>query len=485
MGAATLKRISVGAAAVLFFLLTQKIFLHLSYLKSSLTPEYYLIQISLGLTGYMFSILASWFAFRLPGGLVTVGLTSLIILFICSFTASAFYLWHIVAYAFLLLFLHFLDQEYLEQIAVLAVDREKAVNEKNDLELSYKVKGEGISILFEKYSTYYNLRRLAEELATSLLVSEISKAVVEKTYHFIAKGDGAILTFLSPAENQNSFPLVVAQYAANSEIKSKKRQEGDLYDQWALKNRRRLIISDAQQDFRFDAHEVIKLKDVRSLIIAPLIHGGRAAGTLRLQSIQPDQFSNDDLRLLDTIAVLSSSALFNAQLYEKTKELAIRDSLTALFVRSHFYERFRDEHQRALMTHRPLSVLMCDLDHFKRINDKMGHAMGDMVLVHFAKILASLKDKSALAARYGGEEFVVLLPEIDKKEALQIGERIRKQTEESPITVRRDKVQVTVSMGIASMPEDSLDLEELIKFADQALYRAKRSGRNQVCISGS
>lgn len=485
MGAATLKRVSFIASFVLFVLLSQRIILQLSHLKSSITPEYYLIQISLNLIGYAFVILGSWFAFRLVGGLIFAVLASLVIFFICSVTDSMLFLWYSVTYALLVLTLFLIDQQYLEQMALLTVDREKAVNEKNDLEISYKVKGEGISILFEKYSTYYNLRKLAEELALSLSVSDLSKVVVEKTFHFIGKGDSSTLTLIASAEDHHLIPLIVAQYTPRTETRTKKQHEGDIYDHWVVKNRRRLIITDSQQDFRFDTHEIARLKQIRSLIIAPLINEGQVAGTLRLQSSKADQFSNDDLRLLDTIAVLSSSALFNAQLYEKTKELAIRDSLTGLFVRSYFYERFKDEHQRALMTHRPLSLLMCDLDHFKAVNDKLGHAVGDMVLVHFAKILSSLKEKSAFAVRYGGEEFAVLLPEMDKKQAGQMAEKIKKQLKETPIMVRRDRVQVTVSIGVSSMPEDSLDAEELIRLADQALYQAKHSGRNKVCYSGA
>ena len=259
-----------------------------------------------------------------------------------------------------------------------------------------------------------------------------------------------------------------------------KRKEGDLFDFWVIRNRKRLLITDTQKDFRFDAGQMSLQGDmVRCLISAPLLHEGRVLGTLRLHSEKPETFTADDLRLLDAIATLASAALSNAMLFEKTQELAIRDSLTGLYVQRYFFDRFREEHKRALLRSYPLSLLMCDLDHFKAANDRWGHGAGDLMLFRFAEILRE-KVEDGIVARYGGEEFAVLLPDLSKEKAASLAEAIRKAMESFPFAIRREKVQMTVSIGVASIPADTLDEQELLRKADEALYQAKREGRNRV-----
>ncbi|HPW64849.1 MAG TPA: sensor domain-containing diguanylate cyclase, partial [Candidatus Omnitrophota bacterium] len=207
-------------------------------------------------------------------------------------------------------------------------------------------------------------------------------------------------------------------------------------------------------------------------------------GTLAIHATRPNVFTHDDLRLLDAIATLASSAIANALLYEKTEQLAIKDSLTGLFVRRYFYERLKEEHRRALISQKTMSLIMCDLDHFKECNDRFGHQGGDLMLIQLAEILSE-NLKSALLARYDGEEFAILLPETSKAEALKVAEGIRSVVENAPFNIRREKVSMTISAGVANLPDDTLDLESLVHKADQALYKAKREGRNKVCAAAS
>jgi diguanylate cyclase (GGDEF)-like protein len=123
---------------------------------------------------------------------------------------------------------------------------------------------------------------------------------------------------------------------------------------------------------------------------------------------------------------------------------------------------------------------MCDLDHFKACNDRFGHGAGDLMLIRFAEVMRE-STENAILARYGGEEFAVLLPDASKADALAAAERIRLRVEQAEFMLRREKIQMTVSIGVAVMPEDTLDLEALVEKADQALYKAKGAGRNRVC----
>lgn len=474
------KQAAFFLAILISFFLTYKVILSLSALRNTVAPEIFLIRAALGLFAFYFPILLGWFSFRIVGGAVFALYASIMVFFVSGVTASSFFLWFLFQYAALYYLLFRKDQMCEDALAGVSVDKEQSQNQKNDLEVAHKAKGEGISILFEKYSTYYNLRKLAEQLATSLSVSQLGQVIVNHAGDLIGRGDWVILS-LTNTEGLHLSTLASRHVGKAAVAKTPNpRPAGDLFDSWVVKNQRRLIVNHAHQDFRFDVKEAAKYQDAKSMIIAPLLHERKVMGVLRVQSSQPEAFSNDDLRLLDTIAVLASSALSNAILFEQTEELAIKDSLTGLFLRRYFFARFKEEHRRALMTHRPLSLIMCDLDHFKNCNDKYGHGIGDLMLVQFSQILKR-EASHAIVARYGGEEFAVLLPEVSRQEALVLAEKIRKAVEDYSFEVRRERISMTVSSGVASLPEDTLEMEQLIQKADEAMYNAKRMGRNRVC----
>jgi len=164
--------------------------------------------------------------------------------------------------------------------------------------------------------------------------------------------------------------------------------------------------------------------------------------------------------------------------------LASTDAQTGLLNRRAFYERLTTEFRRSLRYGRPLSLLMLDLDFFKRVNDTYGHGAGDFVLSEFADIVRSCIRETDVAARYGGEEFVVLLPEADEEAGLRVAERIRSRTRERLFAVGETTIRMTVSQGLASLPDDDLATEDLlINAADAALYAAKRGGRDGVSVA--
>jgi diguanylate cyclase (GGDEF)-like protein len=480
MGSIARRQISFVSALFFAFVITYRAVLCLAALKSTIVPEYYLNQIAILLAAFFFPILGGWIALRVVGGLVFAGFGAVVVLFVQTVTHSSVYMWFVFEYAMLCYILYRMESIYENQIAAFDVDREKSQNLMNDLNVSYKLKGEGISVLFEKYSTYYNLRKLAEKLATTISVSELLQMVVDCSLDFVPVGDISLIT-LAQQEEGGLAVAAMRRAVKPSGIRYKvEDHQGDVFDYWVIKNRRRLIVTDTHQDFRFDVLEAQKILGLRSLVCAPIVNEGRVMGTLRVNSSKTKIFTNDHLRLLDTIALLASSALSNAMLFEETERLAIRDSLTGLYVRRYFFERLKEEHRRALMTNRPISLLMCDLDHFKNCNDRYGHGAGDLILVRFAEILTQSAENS-IVCRYGGEEFSVLMPEISKEDAQTIAAKICMAVEREQFMIRRERIRMTVSIGVANFPKDTLDLETLIHKADQALYQAKRSGRNQVC----
>jgi diguanylate cyclase (GGDEF)-like protein len=165
---------------------------------------------------------------------------------------------------------------------------------------------------------------------------------------------------------------------------------------------------------------------------------------------------------------------------DELRELSITDSLTGLYNRTHLPELLERELARARRRQLPFSILMMDIDHFKRFNDTYGHLAGDEQLRLVAQILRNLLRACDAGARYGGEEFLILLTETGPEGALFFAEKLRARVEE----VRSQREQaVTVSIGVASFPDDGDDIEGVIREADAALYRCKRGGRNQVALA--
>jgi diguanylate cyclase (GGDEF)-like protein len=171
----------------------------------------------------------------------------------------------------------------------------------------------------------------------------------------------------------------------------------------------------------------------------------------------------------------------NARLFAETQRLAVTDPLTELYNRRFLYELGRREFERARRYDHPMSVLVIDLDLFKQINDTYGHSTGDQALRIIAEHMQLGLRSTDVLGRYGGDEFFALLVETDLQEALAVAERLSTQVKKTCIAVEGGYLELTTSIGAATMTADTINLDELINAADEALYRAKNAGRN--CIS--
>jgi len=179
----------------------------------------------------------------------------------------------------------------------------------------------------------------------------------------------------------------------------------------------------------------------------------------------------------------------NAQLQKANKvlkNLACRDGLTRLHNHRYFQDFLNFEIHRSRRNGQPFALIFADLDFFKHYNDANGHLEGDNLLRNMADVLQKTVRRSDMVARYGGEEFVIVLPSTGKKNAALVGEKIRRTVEAFPFDGRQSQPagKVTISMGIAGYPEDGQQRASLIQSADEAMYRAKKSGRNRVCLAG-
>ena len=444
-----------------------------------LSQSFSAVQVILVLFCLFLPIILAWVGYAIASWTLAVPIAIFYSILSAWVMRNGSVLWFAVGQASLCFLFYYMDRRKKIEIIIRNVDIEKMVNEKNDLEVSFQEEGMSISVYFEKYSSYYNLRNLATDFSTTLSLRDLAHMIVTRTSELIPFTESCLL-HLGGMDGED-----LSLIAAKGKTGSEKAKKGNLFDFWVIRNRKSLIVSDTERDFRFDVQkpQMSEVVGLRSVIASPLIHQGRFVGTLRLNAAKANRFNTDDLRLLDAIATLASSAVSNCLLYQRTVDLAIHDSLTGLYVHRHFMDRLKEEHGRSLITKSPLSFLMCDLDHFKQCNDQYGHAVGDLILVKTSNVLKEVV-RHGIVARYGGEEFAILCPKIARDEALRMAESIRRSIEETEILIRREKVLTTISIGISVFPDDTLDAEELIRIADNRLYQAKAGGRNRICGSG-
>lgn len=335
--------------------------------------------------------------------------------------------------------------------------------------------------LKEKLIRYAKLKDLTGKLSTTLSLDTVIRIVVDNVSELVEKSEVSLL-YLVEEEAQELALRVACGKSGPISIKSKR---GDIFDIWVLKQRQPLLVSDVGKDFRFNLDlipEEIK-REYISLIAAPLISEKKVIGVLRVESKELDAYAGDDLRLLAVLADLAATAIGNAKLYHRIEELAITDGLTGLYCHRYFKDRLDEDIIKATRIKQPLSILMLDIDNFKDYNDKYGHIAGDIVLKNIADILELSVEPGDLVARYGGEEFVLILLGKDKTEAQKFAEGLRTKIESKIFLLRKLETRVTVSIGGATFPQDSISKDELVRLADGALYEAKKLGRNRVCLA--
>ena len=261
--------------------------------------------------------------------------------------------------------------------------------------------------------------------------------------------------------------------------------EGEDCVGWVMKEGKALLVNDAAEDDRFDFFKSVK-GDVASFMAVPLITKGEATGVLCATDPGPNAFSADNVRLLVTVAGQISIAIDNARLYEETKRLSETDGLTGLYVSRTFHNSLANEVKRVKRYGGTIAVLMADMDHFKPHNDEYGHPSGDEVLRVAADIIKDSCRSTDIVARYGGEEFAAILIDTDAEAAAVVAERIRREIDEREFfgNAGSPVVHKTISIGIAVFPADAGEKDELMRKADDALYRAKEAGRNKVWFWG-
>jgi len=225
---------------------------------------------------------------------------------------------------------------------------------------------------------------------------------------------------------------------------------------------------------------------MKSLMCVPIEINGEVRGIIHLDSQKKNAFDKEDLNFVKLLAREMSIALERSFLYSKIKALSIKDPLTGCLNRRKLDEDIKLEINRSQRYERTFSLLMIDIDWFKKYNDFNGHQKGDELLKKLVKLLTKNLRIADKVYRYGGEEFAILLPETNKEEALLLAEKLRSIVEQEKFEKEENSQpnkKITISIGVAAFPSDGSNKDSLIKAADTALYRAKQSGRNRVFVS--
>jgi len=221
--------------------------------------------------------------------------------------------------------------------------------------------------------------------------------------------------------------------------------------------------------------------NMKTLLGVPIVAKGQVIGSLYLTDKEGGgPFTQEDENMMMRLTADIAIALTNAQLFEQVHQLSITDELTGLYNRRHFFALAEREFERARRYGRPLSTILLDVDHFKQVNDTYGHAVGDQVLRAVARRCRAALREIDVLGRYGGEEFVAILPESELGSARQTANRLRHSIADAPVDTDHVPLKITISLGVACLREDCLDLATLLNQADAAMYAAKRAGRNCV-----
>lgn len=337
---------------------------------------------------------------------------------------------------------------------------------------------EHLRIKIEELKTLVEVSlHITSTLDKKILLPRIMEAATK-----VMKAEASALMLVDELTDELYFEVALGE--KGEEIKQLRVKIGEGIAGTVAKTGKPLLVKDVSLDerfaSRFDNETGFKTK---SILCVPMKIEDHIIGVLEVinrKERDRDYFIEEDIELCVTLGNLAAVAVHNAESYRN----AITDKLTQLYNFGYFREQLNKEIARARRYGHLLSLCMMDIDYFKNYNDKNGHQEGNIALVKTSDIIIKNSRDSDTIARYGGEEFIAMLPQTSKEEALVFAERVRNRVGETPYSGDKNQPsgKVTISIGIATFPEDATDIQELIVNADKALYRSKQNGRNRVTL---
>lgn len=326
-----------------------------------------------------------------------------------------------------------------------------------------------------------SLYRATQNLGSALTEGDVIDAALAAARE-IARFDFAVVTAYDPDNRSHSVRRAVGDGA--EALTGFSFRDNTSLTAMAVRNRHYLPYRgeyDPTQQVVFTKR--VGLKEMRSLLVMPLVVRDDAIGTLTVAAHRSDAFKGSARATLLVLANQMAVALSNAKAVRRLEEMATTDGLTGCLNKRAFNEALAQKLKSAERFGRKLSLVVTDIDHFKSVNDTYGHATGDVVIKELGEVLRRVKRETDIVSRFGGEEFCVLCEETDTQGAVLLAERVREVLRETVFQTELGKLQVTASLGVATFPLDASSDHELFEIADKALYAAKRGGRNRVCTA--
>ncbi|MFB3922938.1 MAG: diguanylate cyclase [Terriglobia bacterium] len=367
-------------------------------------------------------------------------------------------------------------------LAIIDFEREYAVDEEQFKFL--QVLASGINTAIEKARLFQREQRRSRHLAVLNELGRKSTAVLDprelllNICHQARGAFGYNQVWVEILDRRRGELVVEAQAGCGVEVLGRRTGLGSGFAGIAAERGEPVLSNRVRLDARYITCE----PRVQSAMSIPLKHGTEVLGVLSFGSFFPNSFSDQDVVTLGMLADQVAIAFHNARAYQTAQEQAITDGLTGLKTHRYFREALEAEWRRAPRSGQPFSVIMMDLDDFKRVNDQHGHVEGDKVLLAVAQLLTVRSRQSSVAARYGGDEFAILMANTTVEQAEHLAERVRSSMESDPYL---SKHRVTASIGIATFPYHGATPEEVMRIADSGMYMAKHADGNRVCLASA
>jgi diguanylate cyclase (GGDEF)-like protein len=318
---------------------------------------------------------------------------------------------------------------------------------------------------------------VGKTLTSSLELNKILVAVMRKTKEIIGAEAWSVLVV-----DETTGDLVFER-ADTKKVEKYRLKPGEGIAGWVAQEGIPVIVPDVSLDKRFCSRMDKQTRfKTRSLMCVPIKSQGRVIGVLEVvNKTTGEPFSKEDLNLLMRLVDQAALTIERTTLYQKMAELVVTDDLTKLFNTRYLNRTIETEIQRSNRYKTSVSLIFIDIDYFKNINDQHGHLIGSKILVELGQLIIKCLRSIDIVARYGGDEFVVVLPQTPPQAAAQIAERIRKSVEQNTFLKKEGyALKMTASFGVASYPESAKTKEDLIRLADEAMYRVKNTTRNGV-----
>ena len=335
-----------------------------------------------------------------------------------------------------------------------------------------------------KESNFKVFHEIGKTLTSTLDLKEVLTKIMDRINELLHPRTWSLL-LVDEHRNELYFEIVVG--SSSQSLKEFRIQFGEGVAGWVAENRTPLLIPDVSADPRFNPRfDDLLGFTTHSILCAPMISKNRVLGVIELVNDGArGKFNEEDLQLLSTLTDYAAIAIENAKYFQKIQELTITDDVTELNNSRFLYQALDREIKRSRRYRKQFCLIFIDLDYFKNVNDKYGHLAGSHLLREFGEVLRQTLRDVDLITRYGGDEFVLILPETPPTRGLRVAKRLREVLNQHEFHPDRNlTLKITASFGVSTYPEDAQSALDIIRAADQAMYRVKQSTRDGVKSAG-